>query len=88
MFSLSTGVSINFFTMFGEALGDILCVYNLWAQLGGVCCVYGGLARICPNAPQCLPKLRGLEILGNSISVVIFLDQGYHSKFTIIEIMF
>jgi hypothetical protein len=97
MFSLSTGVSINFFTMLGEVLWGILCVYNLWAQFRvgirrrqwrGVCCVYGGWARICPNAPQCLPKLRGLEIFGNSVSIVIFLDQGYHSKFTIIEIMF
>ena len=23
----------NFFTILGEALGDVLCVYDLWAQL-------------------------------------------------------
>ena len=74
--------------MLEEALGGILCIYDLWAhmrkdvgryQLGGIRCVYGRWAHVCCNASQCLQipsELRGLEISGNFFSVVIFYNQG------------
>ena len=48
--------------------------------------VGGAIYAVTP--PNAFKVKRGLEIHGDFISVVIFFDQGYRSKFTIIEIMF
>ena len=50
------------FTMLGEALGGISCVYDLWAHMtegigrasGGISCVYGQWAHKSRNASQYL----------------------------------
>ena len=39
------------------------------------------------TSPYASKKLTILEIHGNFVFVVIFIDQEYHSKFTIIEII-
>ena len=91
MFQLHNKKEI-FYNAWGGVGRHFVCL-NLWGPIEGRrwkastrrhrealdVSMMGGL--ICAVTPPNASKV-------NSISVVIFFDQGYHSKFTIIKIMF